>query len=116
MAPPERSSTCMVKPPALPIPRTGGGCRTTAWPPSTLLNCRVSRLAIAVAVKSVLPARSPNGVRRRKSRPAADELERVRMENPETAIASSTPLVCLAKVDSCVITSSVRSIDDASGV
>ena len=59
---------------------------------STFPNCRVSRFAIAAAVKSLLPARSPKGVSRKNSKPEADELERVRMENPETAIASSTPL------------------------
>ncbi len=38
------------------------------------------------------------------------------MENPETANASWIPLVFSARFDSCVITASVRSIDDASGI
>ena len=38
------------------------------------------------------------------------------MENPETANASWTPRVFIARSDSCVITASVRSIDEASGI
>ncbi len=32
---PERSSIMILKPPAVPIPRTAGGMRTMAMPPST---------------------------------------------------------------------------------
>jgi hypothetical protein len=85
---PERSSTCIVNPPALPIPLTAGGSSATACPPSTWLNFWLSRFAIAAALISALPARWLNGVKRKNSNPAAEELERVKMENPETANAS----------------------------
>ena len=108
MAEPVRSCTSTVNPPALPIPRTGGGGSTSACPSCTPANSALSLAAIAEPDSSGFPARSSNGARMTNIDPASGWLPPLMIEYPPIANVAATPGVSLARRASSRTALSVR--------
>jgi len=105
----------MRKPPALPMPRTGGGATTTTSASCIVMNCPNNRRWMAAADWFGSLARWSNGASTRKIAPEFGALVKVAPEKPTMFTAPSTPGVCRARSTARRLTASVRASEAPGG-
>src|SRR6202035_2052081 len=99
---------CILKPPSVPSPNTGGGGNTSIYELFTAENFCRKESDMALADRSLL-RRSADGVKRINRTPALDEFVNPLMDRPGNPTEAFTPGCFLAIFTICRNTSSERS-------